>query len=312
MPVLERLQERLHQRPRLVLLKRPSRPTRVPSSERQPRSLFNRIVFGLLVATISLSFIWAGGIFLMGFAVVITVVALSEFYRLARAGGLEPSPRIGIAAGIATMLAAGLFSEATAYNAVMWIIIGSFMAFLLQSRRRTFSMADVAVTILGYLYVIWGFSQILQLRKLPGDMTFMGLHVTPGLFYTWLLAWTTAFSDIGCFAWGKSLGRRKLCPWVSPNKTVEGSIGGVATAMAVACAWCMTASVPLYQGVIIGFLGSVAAQFGDLWESYLKRDAGVKDAGTLIPGHGGLLDRFDSYFFSTPVIFALVKLLAGF
>ena len=83
--------------------------------------------------------------------------------------------------------------------------------------------------------------------------------------------------------------------------------------MGVVSLWCLATrgAVPISTGLVMGFAGSIAAQFGDLWESYLKRDAGVKDAGTLIPGHGGLLDRFDSFFFSTPVIFAVVKLLTG-
>ncbi|HEY3998136.1 MAG TPA: phosphatidate cytidylyltransferase [Candidatus Xenobia bacterium] len=290
-------------RPRLhVVRDRPDKP---------PRPLRNRIIYGLLVATIALSFIWCGGIPLTLFALAIATVSLAEFYRLARANQLDPHDWIGQTAGVLLVLGGGFLSSAQENSLVLWLIIGTWTAFLLISRRRTFTMSDVSVTTLGYLYVIWGFSQILQLRKMDGPMVFMGQHVTAGLFYTWLLAWTIAFSDIGCFAFGRLLGKHKLCPWISPNKTVEGSIGGVVTACVVACLWCMTADVPTIYGVWIGLAGAVASQFGDLWESYLKRDAGVKDAGALIPGHGGLLDRFDSFFFATPVIYLVVRFLVG-
>ena len=109
------------------------------------------------------------------------------------------------------------------------------------------------------VYVVWGFSYILQLRKRRGDTGVHGIPRDFGLFYAWLPAWTVAFSDIGCFAWGRALGRRCSCPWISPNKTVEGALGGIATAVLGVLLRCSTAPVPFNQGILIGVAGAVAA-----------------------------------------------------
>jgi phosphatidate cytidylyltransferase len=127
---------------------------------------------------------------------------------------------------------------------------------------------------------------------------------------TWLVA-VIAISDSAQFYAGRALGRRKLAPLVSPAKTVEGAIGGLvasAIAGAVAGAWWL----PEMTAIVCGFLGAGLAaigMMGDLFESLLKRAAGVKDSSHLIPGHGGMLDRIDSYLFAAPVFYIFLRYL---
>jgi len=115
--------------------------------------------------------------------------------------------------------------------------------------------------------------------------------------------------DIGGFFVGKFMGRTKLCPQISPGKTVEGSIGGILVALLASGAWGCLMKIPLHHCLAAGILISIFAQLGDLWESILKRDVEVKDSGDIIAGHGGALDRFDSLFITSPIAFLYFKYL---
>jgi len=160
----------------------------------------------------------------------------------------------------------------------------------------------MAVTVFGIMYVGWLGSHLILLRQLPET-----LAVEPGtgarlVFMVALLTWAT---DTAAYLFGVAFGRHKLIPRISPNKTVEGAIGGLIGAAVVG--WLLTKGIvpfvtPL-AGIILGIVVGVMAQLGDLVESLIKRDAGIKDTAELIPGHGGVLDRFDSMLFTAPVVY---------
>ena len=114
-------------------------------------------------------------------------------------------------------------------------------------------------------------------------------------------------TDIGCYYAGRHLGKHKLAPIVSPNKTIEGSIGGAIAAVIGALIIGYFLQLEWYFSVMLGFLCTVFAQIGDLCESLLKRDAGVKDSGHSLPGHGGFLDRTDSFILTIPVMYYFCK-----
>jgi phosphatidate cytidylyltransferase len=172
-------------------------------------------------------------------------------------------------------------------------------------------LAAVAVTVIGVLYTgaSIGFGYSLRHHSLVGTrMAGTALVLLP-LLLTWA-------SDTGAYFVGRAVGRRKLIPSVSPGKTVEGALGGLV--LTVLICWAYTrgvlepraqVSMPLWAIVLFGAAISVAAQFGDLFESLLKREAGVKDSSGFIPGHGGFLDRFDSLFFVLPVAYLLLNRL---
>ena len=124
-----------------------------------------------------------------------------------------------------------------------------------------------------------------------------------GLGYVIFMFLLVIFTDVGCYYFGRKFGKHKLAPVISPNKTIEGSIGGVVCALVGGFIIAYFIKLPWYHTIIAGLLVTAFAQIGDLCESLLKRDAGVKDSGNLLPGHGGFLDRTDSYAFTIPVIY---------
>jgi phosphatidate cytidylyltransferase len=144
----------------------------------------------------------------------------------------------------------------------------------------------------------------------------LGVHVAPGaalLIFPLVLTWT---SDIGAYVVGRAIGGKKLIPSVSPGKTVAGAVGGLVASMLVSYAFVRCVLVPVAHlgftpagALLFGALISGAAQTGDLFESLLKRESGVKDSSHIIPGHGGILDRFDSLIFVMPVAYILLSWL---
>lgn len=130
------------------------------------------------------------------------------------------------------------------------------------------------------------------------------------IFFAAVIIWST---DSGAYFIGKSMGKRKLWPEISPNKTVEGFIGGIVTAVVLSLVFqAVTGFLPSYLLVMfITLLLSIFGQLGDLVESALKRHYHVKDSGTILPGHGGILDRFDSFLFVLPFLYLLLAMFAG-
>ncbi|MET3682170.1 phosphatidate cytidylyltransferase [Alkalibacillus flavidus] len=160
---------------------------------------------------------------------------------------------------------------------------------VLVKNRITYS--DVAFIVLSFIYVSVGFATVAETRLLGLDY----------LLFVLLIIW---FTDTGAYLVGRSLGKRKLWPEISPKKTIAGFIGGIISAIVIALLFEMIH--PLYDNIVsvivISFIGSILAQIGDLVESALKRTYGVKDSGTILPGHGGILDRFDSLIFMLPFL----------
>ena len=162
-------------------------------------------------------------------------------------------------------------------------------------------IANVATTILGFVYAGWFPLHLLFLRDLSCQQFDSGLGFVVMLFIAVLL------TDIGCYYAGRHLGRHKLAPVVSPNKTIEGSIGGAICAVIGTLVIGTYLGLEWYMSVIYGLLCTIFAQIGDLSESLIKRDAGVKDSGDTLPGHGGFLDRTDSFIFTIPVMYYFCK-----
>lgn len=160
-----------------------------------------------------------------------------------------------------------------------------------------------AFYLFGYLYIILPCSCIIWLRSLaiPTDQT-LGFKIVLAL-----VAVITA-TDTGAYFIGKKFGYNKLSPSISPNKTWEGLLGGVAAATATGILFAAYINVPkvLTAAILISPIIAVIAQIGDLFKSWVKRKAGVKDSGTLIPGHGGVLDRLDGYMFAAPILSIIV------
>ena len=166
----------------------------------------------------------------------------------------------------------------------MWILF----------RGRRPYIANVATTVLGMAYCGWFPLHLLFLRNLGS-----GFDALPYVLMMFIAVLTT---DTGCYYLGCNFGKHKLAPVISPNKTVEGAIGGAVCAVIVTMLIGYYAGISWYMSLFIGLLCTACAQIGDLCESLIKRDAGVKDSGDILPGHGGFMDRCDSYIFTIPVM----------
>jgi phosphatidate cytidylyltransferase len=255
--------------------------------------LGRRTITGLVLAAIVFSSIATTPTF----ALVVLGIVLVSLWELtglsARKGQELVFPVAALAVTVYIVLAAlGLQHK---YEKV--VLAGTLLASLaaaLYGPRQGY-LARSAFTLFGVLYLGWLGSYFLALRNLP----------VVGAAYTVEAIVVIAMTDIFAMLVGTSIGRTPLSP-ISPNKTWEGAAGGfVASCLAgAAFGWLPALGLPWYQGLLIGAVTSVAAQCGDLVESALKRDARVKDAGTLLWGHGGLLDRFDSYTFGGVAFYA--------
>lgn len=272
------------------------------------------MIAALVAAPLALVMVYLGGLALAAFLAAVCAGCAWEFYRIARAGQLDPLDPLGIPLAGAVPLvvyatAAGIVRfPAVALAAAAVLAVLSAVIWTRGPGGRPLGAA--AATLLGAAYagmLAFGYA----LREHPyavGDLAGAVLVAGP-LVLTWA-------SDIGAFFVGRAIGGPKLIPSVSPGKTVAGAIGGLVATVIVAWLFVHYALRPAAQlamspaGVLaFGILVSVAAQIGDLVESLLKREAGVKDSSRLIPGHGGLLDRLDSLMFVLPVSYVLFEWL---
>ncbi len=258
---------------------------------------------------------WAAGAF--GFVVVmlggwwftvalglIVHLGLLEFFRMAQFKGIRPATKTTLVAVQLLLITTQLASDGDWFAgdvaAAVLPASGAVICGWLLLQPVTGTIADIAASIFGLFYLGFLPSYWIRLRGLEG----------PGLALTLLACFLIVATDIGAYVIGRRLGRRPLSP-ISPGKTMEGALGGVGCAMAVGA----------LGGTLIGWswgwligaaLGAVVALFalvGDLTESMMKRDAGIKDSGDAIPGHGGILDRIDSYLFVPAVVYSLVTLV---
>lgn len=275
-----------------------------------------RVLVSIPGVIVALGAIYLGGWFLAALLALCAALTARELYRMAARKGPRPLEALGMAGAAGMVLAAGIAPEAgLAFPApVGTLVLLAMLAATAAIWTRGVEgepLLSVAVTVFGAGYAaLLGFG--LFLRHLPGVDD--PIHAAALLLAPVLLTWV---SDTFAYFGGRALGRHKLIPKVSPGKTVEGALSAVAGTLLAGAAYSLVlarygAYVPgILEGALFGLLVSVAAQAGDLAESLWKRDVGVKDSGTLLPGHGGALDRFDSLLFTLPLGYAFFALFVG-
>lgn len=304
-----------------------------------------RVVYGWILFVIAIGALLAGGIV---FTLVLAFAAwqgANEYLGIMKAKGLNPSPRIVRGMTLAFFFVAGMNSivgivpgaehalgmtpEMPFEHYPFLLTVGVCMAFfrlLFRTDRpgAPATIGDIATTILGFIYIGWMASHLVLLRNLvpPGTEAIANPLKQPGLAYVWATLFASFATDVFAYYGGKRFGKHLLYPQISPKKTVEGALWGLGAAIfwvtvvvVVSDNWLFPGKPfhgQWWQGPLFGAAVSVAAQLGDLCESMLKRDAGLKDSGTTIPGHGGFLDRGDGLIFAAPVAFYWVcALLLG-
>lgn len=234
------------------------------------------------------------------------LIGFWEYARIWAARGIRVSVPIGCAATLALILWAGLAPGASgalgAILAAAALVTLSLILFQYEER----SIEEALITLGGVLYVGFLLSHLLLLRGI-GDGTGWDL----GLRWVLLAFLCTWAADIFAFFVGVTFGKHRLAPKISPKKSVEGLVGGAAAALVVGALWGPVAGIGAVVGGIMGVLIAGVAVLGDLAESALKRYGGVKDSGTLLPGHGGVLDRFDSSLFVLPFVYYIATLVYG-
>lgn len=276
--------------------------------------LGRRVLVALIGAPIALGIIWLGGAPLATLAGGLAAVGAWEYFRIAREAGHAPMAVVGIIlAALIPLGVHGQFLGVLQIPLYAWVLAVVFVLGLSIWLRGVDGkpLGASAITIFGALYTGATLSFVYALRYhnyAVGD-TAGALAVIFPVLLTWA-------SDTGAYFSGRLIGGAKLMPSVSPGKTIAGAVGALVVTVAATWAFVHFLFVPRAQlaltpmGIVLfGLAISVTAQVGDLAESLLKREAGVKDSGTLFPGHGGVLDRLDSLFFVLPMAYALYDLL---
>ncbi|MBG9542091.1 phosphatidate cytidylyltransferase [Cytobacillus firmus] len=255
-----------------------------------------RIITAIIFGAILLPIIIYGGMPIIILAYLLASIALYELLKM-RNLSLFSIP------GIISLLLLWIFLLPKEFQSILddlnytkiEVALFGVLLFLTYTvaTKNKFTFDDVAFSIMSTFYVGIGFYYFMETRFADQGLTY--------LFFALFLIWAT---DSGAYFIGKSLGKKKLWPEISPNKTVEGSLGGVACALAVAVLFIIFTDIDesLLGLLIITAILSVFGQIGDLVESALKRHYNVKDSGNILPGHGGILDRFDSLLFVLPLL----------
>ncbi len=306
-----------------------------------------RVLVAVVGIPLVIALTMTGGVWFLCFVALVSSLALHEFYRLASAKGVSAQMGPGIVFGLGVNLvffharlqyaflslihsygmAAPLPTMAQAFL-ILCLLFIPLIALIELFRNRPQALMNVAVTITGVLYVSLFLGTLIGLRELfiPGDFpvsAYFPVHgpdVPPDVestVYRWggwtvlavfIAIWTC---DSAAYFAGRAWGRHKLFPRVSPNKSWEGAVAGFCAAVVsflIVRALVLPYMSPL-TAVVCGVIVGVFGQLGDLVESLLKRDAGVKDSSALIPGHGGVLDRFDSLMFVSPLVFVYLDFI---
>jgi phosphatidate cytidylyltransferase len=300
---------------------RPRPPTPVEPKPKKKRSdLPGRLLTaGVLIPVVAYVVI-DGGLWFLGVVMALILLGQREFYRLIEDKGAHPLVGYGLTAGAAITLVAYFGNDYQA-NLLMTATLLAVLVAQLGKAAITEALASVSGTFFGVFYVGWLLSHVILLRIFQsmaaaryGDEEVAALGIAPecGIFFIFFTLFVVIWCDTGAYFGGRAYGKRKLAPAISPGKSVEGAIAGVFGGVLggfVCKGICdffwpeLSAGLGWVPAAILGVLLSVAGIIGDLIESLLKRDAQVKDAGDLLPGTGGVLDRIDSSLLGMPVMY---------
>jgi len=260
------------------------------------KMLSKRIITSIIGVPAVLLCAYLGEVPFLFFILAVVLISLYEFHNLVLRYGSQTPLFLVIAGGLIFPLSFYFAPQLGSVFIFVFLII-CYMYHL--DHMETFTPIGLALTFLAVIYISYSFSHLLLLRE--RDQGFWLV------FYVFVAVWGT---DTGAYFIGSKFGKHKMAPVISPNKTWEGFIGGLVTS--TLAIWVFLTFVPLKNArllILITPLVSLGAQLGDLFESSIKRFAQTKDSGNLLPGHGGVLDRFDSMLWAAPLTYYLIIVL---
>lgn len=260
-----------------------------------------RIISGVVLLPVLLGIVWLGGDILRISLLLLSLIGLHEFYKAINKENIT----INYFSYAFTVFYYAFLNNEDAKQFVIMMTLFTLVLFcyLVFSYPKV-NISIVSTTILGVLYVPILLSYVYFVREMDN-----------GIYYVWLILISAFATDTFAYFSGMFFGKHKLTPELSPNKTIEGSIGGIlgtiVTTFIYAYILSKVSATFVFEPVLllIAFVGSIFSQFGDLTASSIKRYTGIKDFGKIIPGHGGILDRFDSILFTAPIVYIMVYLL---
>ncbi|HUY63655.1 MAG TPA: phosphatidate cytidylyltransferase [Acidimicrobiales bacterium] len=283
--------------------RRPAPPRPSPTQVAAGRNVPVAVATGVGIAVVALACFKAGTVASLILATVVVTLAAAECFASLRRAGMRPATLLGLVATVAVMVSAYTKGIA-AVPLVLVLVLVMSMVWYLAGAERGSPLEGISATVVGFAWVglLGSFAALLLAPSI-----YPARH---GIAFLLGAVVATVGEDVGALAIGSWLGRHQLAPHVSPNKTWEGAIGGAVLAVVASAA--ITGQVHPWtpgKAAVLGLVVAVVAPIGDLCESMVKRDLGLKDMGSMLPGHGGVLDRVDALLFVLPVTYYLVRIL---
>lgn len=269
-----------------------------------------RVASGIAGAILLFLVVWSGK-FVLGLSIfLLSILGLNEFYSAVSNVGYKPVKFIGYIASLYMFLICSrdtlnsfgievgfLFSYWSGFLAVFTVMLVLFCYIIFFNNK--YNIFDISITIFGIFYIVFLFSFVILIRNMSN-----------GFYYVWLIFIGAFATDTFAYFTGYLLGKHKLMPEISPKKTVEGSVGGIiGCALTMACYALylgyinLDSLISMHHFVFLGLMCGIISQIGDWAASAIKRHVKIKDYGNIMPGHGGVLDRFDSILFTAPVVY---------
>ena len=267
------------------------------------KTFYTRATTALVFVALLLGCVWYSKYSFIAFFTIVGFIGLYELYSISEKLNTKPNRFIGFLLHLITMGNVFLlYGTIVSFNIGIFVIL-CFSLFIIELFKKEPSLSNVSGTIVAWVFVTLPCYLIIKIGYIILDIGFEPQRILGIIFFIWI-------NDTGAYLVGSFIGKHKLYEKISPNKTWEGTLGGIA--LCIALSFLVAHIFPqlaLKHWVVISVIVAVFGTLGDLVESMLKRMAGVKDSGKLMPGHGGVLDRFDSLFFATPFVFCYLALM---